>query len=69
MFIEFCSHCETEQELDESLGLIEHVCECGERLLPCRLCTDMHEAYSELFGANMSTPCANCPFDCKERIA
>lgn len=68
MVIEFCSHCETEQELDESLGLIEHVCECGERLLPCTLCTDMHSAYARLFGGRSFPNCELCPFNCKETL-
>jgi hypothetical protein len=69
MFTEWCSNCETEQELDESLGLIEHKCECGGRLLPCRLCTDMHSAYGEIFGGLYEPNCALCPFNCKEVTA
>lgn len=66
MFIEYCPHCQTEQGLDDALGLLSHICECGEKLLPCKLCTDMHNTYAEAFDISIEVPCHKCPFDYHE---
>ena len=63
MFIELCPHCMTEQAFNDSQGLVVQTCNCGEILLPCAMCKDMHITYAQLHKVTVNVPCSNCPFD------